>query len=174
MAQHHPSDALDGGIPTLPWQASTALLCLACVPVAWVCRATGARGWPDDLVPWVLTLIVLVGLLPYYMRRNHAFTLGGVAVVAGVGLVLAALGWLMGYNFIVLVWLGMAWAVRALAHATAHGRRIQHQIALEKSNSTVWLNTKTERAERMLAVYDFATVLLVGLVLLWLWSWVRH
>ena len=68
----------------------------------------------------------------------------------------------------------MAWAVDAVAHATAHGRRIQHQIALEKSNSTVWLNTKTERAERMLAVYDFATVLLVGLVLLWLWSWVRH
>ena len=76
MAQKHPSDVLDGGVPTLPWQASTALLCLACVPVAWVCRATGARGWPDDLVPWVLPLIVLVGLLPYYMRRNHAFTLG--------------------------------------------------------------------------------------------------
>lgn len=32
----------------LPWQASTALLCLACVPVAWVCRTTGARGWPND------------------------------------------------------------------------------------------------------------------------------
>ena len=106
MAQQHPSDVWDGGIPTLPWQASTALLCLACVPVAWVCRATGARGWPDDLVPWVLTLIVLVGLLPYYMRRNHAFTLGGLVIAAGVGLVLAALGWLMGYNFIVLVWLG--------------------------------------------------------------------
>ena len=148
-----------------PWQASTALLCLACVPVAWVCRATGARGWPDELAPWVLMLIALVGSLPFYMRRNHAFTLGGIAVAVGVGLVLAALGWLLGVNSIVFVWLGMAWAVQAVAHATAHGRRIQQQIALEKANSTAWLNTKTEQAERMLFAYEFATVLLAGLVL---------
>lgn len=156
--------------PRLPWPASTALLSLACVPVAWVCLAAAARGWPaQDVAPSAFALIVLLGVDPFFMRRNHAFTLGGLAVVFVVGVGLAALGWLFRFNLIVFAWIGMTWALQVLAHQTERGRMIQYQIQQEKAHRTSWFNTKTEQTERMLVVYDFATVLLVGAVLLALW-----
>ena len=153
--------------PLLPWQASAALLSLACVPVAWLCLAAAARGWPQEGVgPWAFALVLLLGLGPFFMRRNCAFTLGGLAAVAAVGLGLAAAGWLFRFNFIVFAWLGMGWVLRVVARPTAWGRMVAHQIALEAAAQTHALDTPTARKERMLVVLDFAAVLLAGLVLL--------
>lgn len=118
-------------------------------------------------------LIVLLGLDPFFMRRNHFFTLGGLAIVAGAGLGLAALSWLFRFNTIVFVWIGMTVALQAVAHPTPRGKMITYQIGLEKANRKSWLNTQTERSERMLMVYDFFTVLLIGVVLLTTWWFVR-
>ena len=154
--------------PLLPWQASAALLSLACVPVAWLCLAAAVRGWPQEGVgPWALALVVLLGLGPFFMRRNCAFTLGGLAAVAAVGLGLAAAGWLFRFNFIVFAWLGMGWVLRVVARPTAWGRMVAHQIALETTVQRHALDTPTARKERMWVVMDVAAVLLAGLVLLW-------
>jgi hypothetical protein len=107
-------------------------------------------------------LIVLLGLDPFFMRRNHYFTFGEIVIVAGTGIGLAAMSWLFRFSTIVFVWVGMTWALLSVAHPTPHGKMIAHQIGLEKANRKSWLNTQTEQRERMLMVYDFLTVLLVG------------
>lgn len=111
-------------------------------------------------------LVVLLGLNPFFMRRNHSFTLTGLLVVSGVGVGLAALGWLLGFNMIVFAWLGMTWVLLRVAQPTAWGKIVAHNIQLEQGTGKSKLPTKTEQHEHTLFLYDFATVLLIVLVLL--------
>lgn len=169
-----PSPAPDHPVVSLPWPVSVALLCAACIPAAWISALGASWGQShDDAAAMSFALIVLLGIDPFFMRRNHTFTLGGLAIVAGTGIGLAALSWLFRFNTIVFVWIGMTVALLSVAHPTPRGKMIAYQIAIEKANQKSWLNTQTERIERMLVVYDFLTVLLVGVVLLALWSFVK-
>lgn len=157
----------DRPLAPLPWPFSLALLCAACIPAAWISALGASWGQShDDAAAMSFALILLLGLDPFFMRRNHFFTLGGLAIVAGIGLGLATLSWLFRFNTIVFVWIGMTWALLSVAHPTPRGKMIAYQIGFEKANRKSWLNTQTERSERMLMVYDFFTVLLSGVVLL--------
>jgi hypothetical protein len=165
----------DADSPVLHWSVSVILLSLFCIAAAWVSAMGATWGKShDDAGAMTFALILLLGIDPFFMRRNHYFTPGGLVIVAGVGLAIAALSWLFRFNTIVFVWIGMTWALLSVAHPTPRGKMIAHQIGLEKATRKSWLNTETEQRERMLIVYDFLTVLLVGVVLLTLWSFVRQ
>jgi len=149
--------------PVLHWSLSVALLSLACAASAWLSAMGTTWGVShDDARAMTFALILLLGIDPFFMRRNHYFTLGGLIIVAGTGMTIAALSWLFRFNTIVFVWIGMTWALLSVARPTPRGKMIAHQIDLEKANRTSWLNTKTEQSERMLTVYDFLTLLLAG------------
>lgn len=81
---------------------------------------------------------------PFFMSRNYDFTVGGLAAVFAVDMALALPGSLTDFNFIIFSWLGMTRAVQTLAHPSARGRMIQHQVALEKAQQKSWLNTRTK------------------------------
>lgn len=146
----------------LPWPASVALLSLACYLIALVCAASGAGM---DHVPSLTgTLIFLLGLTPFYLRRDYEFNSLGLLVISAVGLVIAGVGWLFGTNFVVLVWMGMAYVMTRLGFPTARGKAIQHRIELEK---LTYSHPPTGKKEGLLEMWDFFTVLGAGLVLLW-------
>lgn len=152
----------------LPWPQSTAILSLMCYPVAWLCTQSTAGN--DDLMAYAFTLVFLLGLDPFFMRRNRQFSLLGLLAVFGAGLGLAGFGWLISFNFIVVAWIGMTWTLQVAAQPTKYGNMIDYQIGLEKqspADRSRWLNTLTEQNERMLAVGDFVLVLIVGFLLLW-------
>lgn len=164
-----PSHTADA--PVLHWSLSVVLLSLACAAAAWVAAMGATWGKShDDAGAMTFALMLLLGLDPFFMRRNHDFTPGGLVIVAGTGLAIAALSWLFRFNMIVFVWIGMTWALMSVARPTKRGEMIAHQIDLEKATRTSWINTKTEQSERMLVVYDFLTLLLVGFLLLAAWS----
>lgn len=157
--------------PPLHWSASVLLLSLACLLAGWVCVLGASWGEAhEDAWAIVFALVVLLGIDPFFMRRNHYFTLGGLVAVGGVGLVIAATSALFRFNMIVFVWIGMTWALHSVARETQRGKMIAHQIGLEKATRKSWLNTETEQSERMLVVYDFLTLLLVGFLFLAAWS----
>ncbi|GAB1394863.1 hypothetical protein MASR1M60_30270 [Rhodocyclaceae bacterium] len=173
-APSEPQPTPDRPLVPLSWPLSLVLLCAACIPAAWISALGASWGQShDDAAAMTFALIILLGVDPFFMRRNHYFTFGGIVIVAGVGIGLASLSWLFRFNTIVFVWIGMTWALQAVAHPTPRGKMIAHQIGLEKANRKSWLNTQTERSERMLMVYDFLTVLFIGVVLLALWSFVK-
>ena len=150
------------------------LLSIACAAVAWVSAMGATWGKShDDAGAMTFALVFLLGIDPFFMRRNHYFTPGGLVIVAGIGMAIAALSWLFRFNMIVFVWIGMTWALMSVAKTTQRGRMIGAQIDREKATRKSWINTQTEQSERMLIVYDFLTLLLVGVVLLALWSFVR-
>ncbi len=155
----------------LHWLVSTALLCVACLAVAWL-TSRSAESWHSfsEVLPVWFALVILLGMSPFYMRRNYDFNLVGLLVVSGVGVGMAALGWLLGFNMIVFVWMGMTWVLLRVARPTARGNMVTHNIQLEQSASKSIFPTKTEQHERLLFLYDFAMVLLVILALLAL-SW---
>jgi ankyrin repeat protein len=157
--------------PVLHWSLSVVLLSLACAAAAWLSAMGATWGKShDDAGAMTFALILLLGIDPFFMRRNHYFTPGGLVIVAGAGIAIAALSWLFRFNMIVFVWIGMTWALMSVAKPTQRGKLIAHQIDLEKATRTSWLNTKTEQSERMLVVYDFLTMLLVGFLLLAAWD----
>ena len=164
-----PSHTADA--PVLHWSLSVVLLSLACAAAAWVSAMGASWGKShDDAGAMTFALILLLGIDPFFMRRNHSFTPGGLAIVAGTGMAVAALSWLFRFNTIVFVWIGMTWALMSVARPTQRGKMIAYQIDLEKVTRTSWINTKTEQSERMLVVYDFLTLLLVGFLLLAAWN----
>lgn len=149
--------------PVLHWSLSVVLLSLACAGAAWLSAMGATWGKShNDAGAMTFALILLLGLDPFFMRRNHYFTPGSLVIVAGTGMAIAALSWLFRFNMIVFVWIGMTWALLSVARSTPRGKMIAHQIELEKANRTSWLNTRTEQSERMLTVYDFLTLLLAG------------
>jgi hypothetical protein len=104
----------------LPWQASAALLALACAPVAWLSPAFTARGWPqEDVAPWALALALLVGSRPFFMRGVFGFTLlGGLAALGAAGMQESIGG-------VFCAWIGMLGALRMVARPTALGRMME-------------------------------------------------
>ena len=170
-----PSHTVDA--PVVHWSISVVLLSIACAAVAWVSAMGATWGKShDDAGAMTFALIFLLGIDPFFMRRNHYFTPGGLVIVAGIGMAIAALSWLFRFNMIVFVWIGMTCALMSVAKTPQWGTMIASQIDLEKTQKATrksWINTQTEQSERMLIVYDFLTLLLVGVVLLALWSFVR-
>lgn len=153
----------------LSWQASAALLALACIPVAWLSLAVTARGWPqEDVAPWALALALLVGSRPFFMRRVFGFTLGGLAAVVGAGLALAALGAVgmqESIGGVFCAWIGMFGALRMVARPTALGRMME----LGKAPYLFWIETPAERYEWVLKWLDHGIVLMLILALMALW-----
>lgn len=152
---------------SLPWPASVLLLSLACYPIALVCAASGTGKSADDVPAVTGTLIFLLGLVPFYARRDYEFNGIGLLAISGAGLILAGIGWLFGTNFIIVVYFGMAWAMGLAAQPTAYGKAIQHRIELE---SLTYSNPPTAKRERLLHAWDFLIVLALGLLLLGLAS----
>lgn len=146
--------------PVLHWSLSVVLLSLACAAAAWLSAMGATWGKShDDAGAMTFALILLLGIDPFFMRRNHFFTPGGLLIVAGIGMAIAALSWLFRFNMIVFVWIGMTWALMSVARETQRGKAIAHQIALEKAT---YSNPPTGQNERKLMVYDFLTLLLIG------------
>lgn len=153
-----------------PWPLSVILLSLACYPIAWVCAASGAAGKMDDVAALTATLIFLFALDPFFMRRNYRFNGIGLLLTAGAGLLIAFIGWLFSTNFIVLVWMGMTYGLTITCRPTERGERMRQQIEFEQATRTGysrWINPPSEQGERMLAVRDFALVVVVVLIILW-------
>lgn len=164
---NNPNNTAASSAPVLHWGVSVALLSLACAAAAWVSAMGATWGESfDDAGAMTFALIFLLGFDPFFMRRNHDFTPRGLAAVAGIGMAIAALSWVFRFNTIVFVWIGMTWVLIYVAKPNPRGKMIAHQIELEKANQTSWINTRTEQSERMLMVYDFLTLLLVGFLCL--------
>lgn len=157
----------DGLRAPLPWPASVLLLSLACYPIAWVCMASAAAKEASDVPALAGTFIFLVGLVPFFARRDYWLNGGGLLAISGVGLAIAGIGWLFDSNFFVLVFFGMAWAMGLAAQPSAYGKATRHRIELEK---LTYGNPPTAIRERWLHTLDFLTVLGLGLMLLWAYS----
>ena len=147
----------------LLWLLPTLLLSFMAWPIAWPCDIQSKGG--AEIGSTVVAQILLVGLIPFYDRRNRVFGLGGIVVVAISGLVIAAFGRMAGANVIVLVVLAQMAVLTLSNRLTTRGEHIFQRIEQEKA-TTRWLATKTEQSERMLELKDFAVVILIGVLLL--------
>lgn len=177
---HAPITAAENGerspaaaVNALPWPIATGCLLLGTAWIGWVCAVAGqSREGP---VPTMLTLMLLLGSMPFFSRRLGGYSLVGVLVVTGAGLLVALLGWLLGGNPVVFVFLVMGGLLSRVFHLSAYGRMQAELIELEENQPgrKGVMATRTRQAQSMLWVGDFVQVVILLLFLWWAYSWWR-
>ena len=88
---------------------------------------------------------------------------------------MALLGWLVGGNPVVFVFLVMGGLLSRIFHSSAYGRMQAELIELEENQPARRgvMATSTRQAQSMLWVGDFIQVVMLLLFLWWAYSWWR-
>lgn len=149
----------------LPWPVSLGILMLASALVGWICTVAGqSREGPGASMA---TLMLLLGTVPFFARRVGGYTLTGLLVVAGTGVLVSLAGFLFKANIVVIPCLLMGALLSRFFCYNSYGKAKAGLIDLEKNqpHRTKFLATRTEQEQNMLWISDFAIVLVVVVLL---------
>lgn len=157
----------------LPWPVALGLLMLASALVGWLCAVAGQSR--DGAVPTIMTLMLLLGTVPFFARRIGGYTLTGLLIVTAAGVLVSLLGFIFKANVVVLPFMVMGALLSVVFRHNAYGRVKAALIDVEKSQVGVsrFLATRTEQEQNMLQIGDFFIVLVAAALLAWLYSSVK-
>ncbi len=157
----------------LPWPVALGLLMLASALVGWLCAVAGQAQ--EGTVPTMMTLMFLLGTVPFFSRHIGGYTLTGLLIVTAGGVLVSLLGFLFKGNVAVLPFMVMGALLSVVFRHNAYGRAKAVLIDLEKSQVGVsrFLATRTEQEQNMLQIGDFFIVLVAAALLVWLYSSVK-
>ena len=157
----------------LPWSISLGLLMSASALVGWICALAGQSR--EGAGATMVTLMLLLGTVPFFARRVGGYTLSGLLIVTVAGVLASSTGFLFDLNVVVFACLVMAALLSRVFCSNAYGKAKEELINLEKSQHAApkFLATRTEQEQNMLWIGDFIIMLVIVFLLAWGYSGIQ-